>query len=151
LRPIAEEVLAAAAGEAIDAGCELILGDGDALVLGDAALLQSMLRNLVDNALLHAGASQIEIGIDIRGGEAILTVADDGRGIPLAERERVLQRFRRGTSADSSDAAAKRSLGSGLGLSIVSRIVEVHGGRMQLDDGNDGRGLTVRIHLPGVN
>ena len=151
LRPIAEEVLAAKAGESIARGCELALAGGEASVRGDAGLLGAMLRNLVDNALLHAGARQIEIGIDTRGGEAILTVADDGRGIPLAERERVQQRFRRGTSADSADYLPDTGAGgSGLGLSIVRRIAELHGGHLQLGDGAGGRGLAVRIHLPAI-
>jgi two-component system sensor histidine kinase QseC len=151
LRPLAEEVLAAAAGEAIAGGCELALAEGNARVHGNSALLQSLLRNLIDNALRHGGARQIEIAIAPAGKDVVLTVADDGRGIPVSEREIVTQRFRRGASADSSDAAARSAPGSGLGLSIVSRIVELHGGRMGLDDSNSGRGLTVRIHLPGVN
>ncbi len=140
LRPIAEEVLAAAAGAAIARGCELALADGDARVSGDATLLQAMLRNLVDNALRHGGARQVEIGIRNQGGEATLTVADDGTGIAAAERELLQQRFRRGASADSP--------GSGLGLSIVRRIVELHGGSMHLEGGHGGRGLMVRLCLP---
>jgi signal transduction histidine kinase len=151
LRPIAEEVLAVSAGEAIDAGCELTLGDGDAHIDGDAALLQSMLRNLVDNALRHGTARQIEIGIAREGNHAVLTVADDGYGVPAAERSQVMQRFRRGTSAVPLDTVPGRghdSSGSGLGLSIVQRVIELHGGSLQLDDGIDGRGLAVRVRLP---
>ncbi len=151
LRPLAEEVLATAAGEAIAGNCELALAEGDARVRGNSALLQSLLRNLIDNALRHGGARQIEIAIAGARKDVVLTVSDDGRGIPPSERGIVTQRFRRGASADSSDAVAANSPGSGLGLSIVSRIVELHGGRMQLDDGAGGRGLTVRIRLPGVN
>ena len=81
----------------------------------------------------------------------MLTITDDGRGIPASEREIVTQRFRRGTGADSSDAVAEGAAGSGLGLSIVGRIVELHGGGMSLDDSDGGHGLSVRIHLPGVN
>ena len=114
LRPIAEEVLAMSAGDAIERHCELVLADGDARVRGDDALLQAMLRNLVDNALRHSGASQIEVGILRHGQQAVLTVNDDGRGIPATELGAVQQRFRRGASADFSSAS-----GSGLGLSIV--------------------------------
>jgi signal transduction histidine kinase len=99
-----------------------------------------MLRNLVDNALRHGTARQIEIGIAREGNHAVLTVADDGYGVPAAERSQVMQRFRRGTSTNTS--------GSGLGLSIVQRVVELHGGSLQLDDGIDGRGLAVRVRLP---
>ena len=143
LRPIAEEVLAGAAGEAIAGACELVLGEGDARVKGDPALLRALLRNLVDNALRHAGATQIELAITESGTRAALTVTDNGRGIAADERDRVMQRFYRIASADSS-----ASLGSGLGLSIVKRIVELHGGQMQIGDGPHGRGLAVRVNLP---
>ncbi|MBP8898572.1 MAG: hypothetical protein KBG32_08800 [Sulfuritalea sp.] len=140
LRPLAEDVLAAAAGDAIANACELALDPGDADVQGDPALLRAMLRNLVDNALHHGGARHIEVSIETQDGAVVLTVADDGKGIPAADRERMQQRFRRGAGADFP--------GSGLGLSIVRRITELHHGRMRIDDGIGGRGLAVRLHLP---
>ena len=65
---------------------------------------------------------------------------DDGPGIPPAERDRVPQRFHRLPGAGEG--------GSGLGLSIVQRIAEIHGGRLTLCDGDDGRGLRVTVELP---
>lgn len=155
LRALATEVLADLAGAAIARDCELVLGEGDAQVRGDATLLQAALRNLVDNALKHGAARQVELSIGDEGGQAVLCVADDGRGIPAAERASVRQRFRRGASADScATGAAGQSLpdatGSGLGLSIVERIVELHGGALHLDEGPGGRGLAVRILLPAI-
>ncbi len=140
LRPLAGEVLAGAAGEAIASRCELVLADGDARVRGDAALLQAMLRNLVDNALRHGAAKQIDVAILRQGREAVLSVSDDGKGIPAAELEAVQQRFRRGASTDSS--------GSGLGLSIVRRIVELHGGTLQIDVRDPAGGVSVLARLP---
>ena len=140
LRPIAEDVLAMSAGEAIERHCELVLADGDARVRGDAALLQAMLRNLADNALRHAGAKQIEISILRQGKQVILTVSDDGKGIPATELDAVQQRFRRGASADSS--------GSGLGLSIVKRIVDLHGGSLDISTPKSGGGVSLRVTLP---
>ena len=157
LRPIAADVLADAAGEAIARHCELVLADGDARVRGDVALLQAMLRNLVHNALRHAAPSRVEVHIERQGNRAVLSVSDDGRGLPEAEIEAVQQRFRRGASADFSaavpggDAGEQNIPGSGLGLSIVRRITELHGGSLILDHGPDGRGLVVRIHLPAIN
>ncbi|MCE9570217.1 MAG: two-component sensor histidine kinase [Rhodocyclales bacterium] len=142
LRPLAEAALADAAGDAIARGCELVLADGDARVRGDAALLQSMLRNLVDNALRHGSATQIEIGIVRQGKEAILSIRDDGKGIPATEFNAVRQRFRRGAGADSH--------GSGLGLSIVGRIAELHGGRMEMAPAPAGRGLVLHLRLPAL-
>jgi signal transduction histidine kinase len=157
LRPIAADVLADAAGEAIARHCELVLADGDARVRGDVALLQAMLRNLVDNALRHATPSRIEVAVEQQGHRAVLSVRDDGKGIPEAEIEAVQQRFRRGASADSSAALAGNAAqvtdvpGSGLGLSIVRRIAELHGGSLLLEHGPDGRGLVVSLHLPAIN
>lgn len=157
LRPLAEQTLAGLAGAAIARDCELTLAEGDARVRGNPDLLQAMLRNLVDNALRHANARQVAIAIATSGERARLTVADDGKGIPAGEREAVQHRFRRGTSADSCETApgvaapATDTPGSGLGLSIVRRIVELHGGQLSLGEGADGRGLVVCIDLPGVN
>lgn len=140
LRPLVSDVLADSAGDAVAADCELVLGEGDAWVRGDTALLQSMLRNLVENALRHGHARHIEIDIAREEGEAILTVADDGCGIPPDEREQVMQRFNRGASAGGS--------GSGLGLSIVQRVIDLHCGTLQLSEGIAGRGLVVRARIP---
>jgi two-component system sensor histidine kinase QseC len=157
LRPLAEETLADLAGTAIAQGCELTLAEGDARVRGIPGLLRVVLGNLVDNALRHGQAGHITIAITHGGGRVMLTVADDGNGIPASDRDVVQQRFRRGTSADfsitdpPSVAPATRSAGSGLGLSIVRRIVELHDGTLGLADSEGGRGLTVRIDLPEVN
>ena len=140
LRPIAEQVLAMSAGEAIERHCELALRDGDAQVRGDALLLQVLLRNLVDNALRHGGGTLIEVAITQRDGHAVLTVSDNGRGIAADEHERVRQRFCRGASADSS--------GSGLGLSIVKRITELHGGTLDIAAGYSGTGVSLTMRLP---
>lgn len=157
LHALAAQVLAELAGDAIARDCELVLGEGDAQVRGDPTLLQAALRNLVDNALKHGAARQVELSIARAGPDAVLCIADDGRGVPAAERQTVRQRFRRGAGADAGDAAPAASErgpvapGSGLGLSIVDRIVELHSGSLVLDDGPGGRGLAVRIHLPAIN
>ncbi|MCF8200123.1 MAG: GHKL domain-containing protein, partial [Sulfuritalea sp.] len=124
LRPIAEQVLAMSAGDAIETHCELALRDGDATVLGDAVLLQVLLRNLIDNALRHGKATQVEVSITARQNRTLLSVSDNGCGIADDERERVKQRFYRSATADFS--------GSGLGLSIVKRIAELHGGALDI-------------------
>lgn len=142
LRPIAEEVLALSAGEAMAHDCDLVLHEGDAQVRGDALLLQVLLRNLVDNALRHSGATQIEVAVVQQGQRAVLSVNDNGRGIAADERERVRQRFYRSASANSS--------GSGLGLSIVGRIAELHGGSIELVQPAAGNGVSLRVSLPAT-
>lgn len=97
-------------------------GVGAARVLGDADALRRVLRNLGENAARHA-SSRIDIALIDRDGDVVLTVDDDGPGIPESERERVLQRFVRLDAARSRDEG-----GSGLGLAIVDEVVRAHGG-----------------------
>jgi two-component system sensor histidine kinase QseC len=143
LRPLAEEILAMSAGDAIERRCDIVLHEGDAEVSGDALLLQVLLRNLVDNALRHSGATRVEVSIAQEGEHAVLTVSDNGCGIAADLLDLVQQRFYRGISADSSP-----STGSGLGLSIVKRIAELHGGTLDIDGPTAGSGLVLRLRLP---
>jgi signal transduction histidine kinase len=143
LRQVAEEVLAMSAGDAIARHCDLVLCDGDARVRGDALLLEVLLRNLIDNSLRHSGATRIEVSIAQEDARAVLTVVDNGCGIAADQRERVQQRFYRGASADSCSSA-----GSGLGLSIVRRIAELHGGTFDMGSPAAGNGALVRLFLP---
>lgn len=97
---------------------------------------------LLENAVRHGrqgGEVRIELGRE--GDRVALRVVDDGPGIPEAERERVFDRFHR---------LPGRGGGSGLGLSIVARIVEIHGGSITLGNGPQGRGLEVAIRFPGT-
>lgn len=142
LRPLAEEVLSALAGEAIAHNCDLILAEGEANVRGNTTLLRALLRNLVANALAHGAPARIEVAIVATEDGTLLSVADDGRGLPETEREQLGRRFHRLASADFSVPA-----GSGLGLSIVRRIAELHRARVEFHPGLEGRGMAVRIHF----
>jgi signal transduction histidine kinase len=116
-------------------------------VRGDPASLATLLANLLDNALRYTPAGgRVDVAVDEVDGAAVLIVMDTGPGIPVAERESVFERFRRGSSAN--DAAAVG--GSGLGLSIVMRIATAHGATVVLEDGAAGQGLTVRVRFPPV-
>ena len=83
-------------------------------------------RNLGENAARHA-ASRVEIALADLGGDVVLTVDDDGPGIPESERDRVLKRFVRLDESRSRDDG-----GSGLGLAIVDEVVRAHGGSMSI-------------------
>jgi signal transduction histidine kinase len=110
-------------------------------VVGDSTGLSRVLRNLVDNAARHA-ASCIEIAVHPAGDHAVITVGDDGPGIPEADRARVFDRFVR------LDADRARSHGgTGLGLAIVAEIVAAHHGSVRIDE-RPGGGLTVTVQLP---
>jgi signal transduction histidine kinase len=92
----------------------------DLVVRGDAQLLARALENLVENAL-QAGARGVAIAARAAGGRALLTVADDGPGIPAELRERI---FEPGFS---------RRGGTGLGLSIVAETIAAHGGSVRCE------------------
>ena len=110
-------------------------------VQGDADALRRMLRNVGENAVRHA-SSRVDVTLVERGEEVVLTIDDDGPGIPATERARVLQRFVRLDEARSRDEG-----GSGLGLSIVDEVVRAHGGSMSIEQSPLG-GARIVITLP---
>lgn len=104
--------------------------------------LHSLLANLIGNAIRSAPVGGIvRCSVTTRGGRVKLEVADDGPGIPRAERVQVLRPFVRGTGADARDG------GSGLGLAIVQRIVAEHQGRLTIATGPEG-GALLAVELP---
>ena len=99
--------------------------DGEVSFIGDDRLLRQMVSNLIDNAIRHAtrgGTVSVSLQVSARG--AVIRVADDGRGIPEAQRHRIFERFAR-HQADYS--------GAGLGLPIARWIAEAHGGELGLE------------------
>ncbi|MBZ9694565.1 MULTISPECIES: sensor histidine kinase [unclassified Mesorhizobium] len=136
-RHVLETQAPAAIARKIDLGLE---ETGPVAVIGDGTMLREMIVNLVDNALRYstAGAS-VTVKLAAIDSEAVLTVADDGPGIPAEERDHVFERFYR--------IAGSTEEGSGLGLAIVREVVENAGGRVTLGDGAAG-GLVVEVRLP---
>ena len=112
------------------------------VVTADPALLRRALWNLVENAGKH-GAPPITIALAREAGEARVSVADRGAGIPASERERVFEPFAR---LD----AARTARGVGLGLTIARRVAEVHGGTLTAGDGAHGFALTLTLPLPAA-
>ena len=110
-------------------------------VRGHAGQLGSLVRNLLDNAARH-GRSRVAVALQTDGGQARLRVDDDGPGIPILDRERVFERFTRLEEARSRDAG-----GVGLGLALVSRIVALHGGKVEVEDAPIG-GARLDVSLP---
>lgn len=98
-------------------------------VNGSPGQLRRVARNLVDNAVRHA-EQQVVVTLAVPlGGRFVLTVEDDGPGIPAEDRELIFERFGRLDAARGRDSG-----GSGLGLSLVMAIVEHHGGTITVDD-----------------
>jgi two-component system sensor histidine kinase KdpD len=103
---------------------------------------------LVDNAAKYSPAgSTIRIAAAPEGhGNVVISVADQGPGIPSDVRDRVFERFFR--AMRDGDAAGPKSQGSGMGLAIARGIVEAHGGRIWIEDGEDKKGAKFVIELP---
>ena len=111
------------------------------LVSGDAGLLAVLFRNLIDNAIRYSPpATRLGIAIQAGDDEALVRITDAGPGISSDERANIGRRFYR--------APGTRAPGSGLGLSIVHRILDLHGGRIHLDAPPTGIGLQVTVALP---
>jgi two-component system sensor histidine kinase TctE len=118
----------------VDLGFEL---EG-APVHGDALLLREALANLVHNAIEYSQrGGRVTVRTGSRAGQAYAEVEDDGPGIPVAERERVLERFYRVPGTPGT--------GSGLGLAIVREIAVGHGAQVSITEGAGGRGCKVGI------
>ncbi len=126
----------------IDLGVD---GPGSVNVVGDATALQVMLRNLVDNAVRYTPrGGTVTVSAGSNAGKAWLQVADDGPGVAAEERGKIFDRFHRGEAEQANDTT-----GSGLGLSIVQRIAQLHGATIELGEGLHGRGLAVRVVFAG--
>jgi signal transduction histidine kinase len=111
-------------------------GKTDLTFSGDDTLLRQMVSNLLENAIRHASARVLVTTVSTRSAVSII-VADDGKGIPPADRERIFQRFVRLNS---------NSAGSGLGLPIARWIAEAHGGSVTLEPATSG--AIFRVILP---
>jgi len=132
------EALARARGIALEFASEV---PEPVPVHGERESLISMVSNLVENAIKYSpdgGAVTVRVGRE--SSDAVLRVTDQGPGIPPALRERVFDRFFRNPDQTQS--------GSGLGLAIVRSVLEKHGGRIELSDGEGGRGLCATVWLP---
>jgi two-component system sensor histidine kinase MprB len=105
------------------------------VVAGDPALIERAISNLVDNAVKWSPAGE-PVDVDVHGGR--VTVRDRGPGVEPADRQRAFDRFWRSESARSQP-------GSGLGLSIVRKVVDAHGGQVSLVDPADGGPGTLAV------
>lgn len=128
-----------------DAGDRLVYSDecsGPAQVRGDPELLVQLFANLVENSIRHC-PKQTEIRLHLTSGPGsfIVNVTDTGPGIPEHERQNVFRRLYRLERERTTD-------GSGLGLSLVAAIVELHGAKIELFD--SGPGLRVQVTFPSA-
>lgn len=117
--------------------CEIASG---VTVMARPLLLKRALGNLLDNAVKY-GAGELKVSLKKIAEHGLISVADNGAGIPAAQRDYAKRPFIRLQEARSG------SSGAGLGLAIVARVAKLHGGELQLSDSEAG-GLLATLHLP---
>ena len=139
VRQVLEDMAGRAQVKHIDLGLEAV--ESEIVVAADAMSLREIAMNLVDNAIryVHEGGV-VTTRIAVRAGHVVVTVEDDGPGIPVEERQRVFERFYR--------IDDRLSDGCGLGLAIVKEFTVRLGGQVSLRTPDSGRGIAVDVELP---
>lgn len=116
-----------------------------AAVPGDPEGLEQVASNLISNAIKYTpSGGEVELRLECAGGEALLSVRDTGIGLTEQDRAQLFQEFFR-----SAEAKKMTESGTGLGLSITRKIVEMHGGRIEVESA-PGQGSRFEVHLPMV-
>lgn len=124
-------------------GLEILLPEiADGTVMGDVRQLSRMLGGLMENACVHSSGTFIDIASTVEDDRVIITVKDNGQGIDPKHHERIFERFYR---CDPSRSNAEGS--TGLGLAMVRRIANLHGGDIRVQS-HPGEGCTFVIDLP---
>ena len=143
---LSREILAQAAPRAMARGIDLTFDAPDSLdATIDVPAFQSILENLLNNAIQYV-QNGAHVTVTLRDDDAaglVLTVADDGPGIPMAEHQQVFERFYRGAGHEAS--------GSGLGLAIVRQAVGRMEGRVEVTEGLLKKGVGFRVVLPAAS
>ncbi len=111
-------------------------------VQGDKVLLESALRNILDNAVKYSpDETTVDMRVSVQDGWAEVMVCDQGPGLGEGPTEDLIKRFRRGTNVAGV-------VGSGLGLTIATEVLGAHGGHLLMDTNNEGEGACVSLRLP---
>jgi len=120
-----------------------VVGDEPVLVTGDRDLLFDAVANLIDNAIKHGrNAGQVTVEVAQDRGDAVISIADDGPGIPIAESQQVFKRFYR-------LERSRGTPGNGLGLSLVAAVARLHGARIEMADNAPGLKFNLLFASPG--
>ncbi len=129
-------------GDLQETGLAVEYQDSPRCVLqGQPEAVKRALRNMIENAVSYGRRAEVEL--DTTESEAVITITDEGPGIPEAERDRVFEPFYRLEQSRSRETG-----GAGLGLSIARTLIRGMGGDVRLDTGPEGRGLKVLVTLP---
>lgn len=141
LTAIAQEIVERMTPTAELRDIEISLDAGqDVSFFGDPVLIQSALRNVLDNALKFSPPdSRISIKTKADGSHACVAICDQGSGFPKSDQDQLVKRFSRGDNAADI-------VGSGLGLTIASDVANAHGGELKIQN-NEGRGACVTLYF----
>jgi signal transduction histidine kinase len=119
-----------------------IVGEREVLVTGDRDLIFDAIANLVDNAIKHGRAGgHVVVANEIIDGRPVVSIADDGPGIPADQHEHVFKRFYRLEQS-------RYTPGNGLGLSLVAAVARLHGARIEMRDNSPGLKLMLWFSAP---
>ena len=137
---IASEVVELYDAAAEQEGTRLtVVGDREVLVTGDRDLIFDAIANLVDNAIKHGrNGGQVVVATENIDGRPVISIADDGPGIPAQEHEQIFKRFYRLEHS-------RYTPGNGLGLSLVAAVARLHGARIEMRDNLPGLKLKLRF------
>lgn len=143
-RELVDEALALVAGRIAQRGVAVQVADAPLGLVGDRARLVEIWQNLIDNAVKFMGeqpAPRVEIGFEGRGAGTVFFVRDNGIGVAPAAAENIFGLF------DKLDPGSE---GTGLGLAVVKKIVELYGGRVWVEPAAGGAGASFRFTLPSA-
>ena len=119
-----------------------MVGDRPVFVTGDRDLLFDTIANVVDNAIKHGReAGRVTVEVAPGDGDAVISVTDDGPGLPAGEQQNVFKRFYR-------LERSRGTPGSGLGLSVVAAVARLHGARIEMLDNRPGLKIELRFPAP---
>jgi signal transduction histidine kinase len=136
------ELYDAAAEE--NGSCLTMTGSGEVLATGDRDLIFDAIANLVDNAIKHSHAGgQVVVASETVNGSPVVSIADNGPGIPVEQREQVFKRFYRLEQS-------RYTPGNGLGLSLVAAVARLHGARIEMCDNSPGLLVRLWFSAPGT-
>lgn len=139
---VVQEVLQLVAGHISERGVQVTIVESPIMLYGDRSRLVEIWQNLVENAVKYMGdqpAPRIETGVEVRGETTTFFVRDNGMGIDPNYTEMIFGLF---------EKLDKQSEGTGLGLALVKRIVEMYGGRIWVESAGLGHGSCFRFTLP---
>ena len=143
-KDLTREVIRLVTGRIIANGVEVQVADADVVLEGDRPRLMEVWQNLVENACKFMGNQpkpRIEIGVEQRGGETVFFVRDNGMGIEPRYQAKVFGLF---------EKLDPKGEGTGMGLALVKRIVELYKGRIWVESPGLGQGANFLFTLPGA-